>query len=114
LHDAIDGVPMCGVIPGNAVRTEKLQRFGYVTLRANADNMLCPAGDEIRSHEFHYWESENAGTSFTAQKAGRRYMYPCVHATQTLYAGFPHLYFPANPIFAQNFVSRMRETRVCL
>jgi len=107
LHETLDGFPMCGVIHGTAFETKRLQRFGYITLTAGRSNLLCEAGGSIRSREFHYWDSSLHGDGFTAQKAGRELSYPCVHATETLYAGFPHLYFPANPAFAERFVERM-------
>jgi cobyrinic acid a,c-diamide synthase len=109
LHDTLDGFPMCGVIHGAAYETKRLQRFGYITLIAGQDNLLCKAGESIRAHEFHYWDSNSPGAVFTAQKAGRGLTYPCVHATDTLYAGFPHLYFPANRSFAKHFVERMAQ-----
>ena len=108
LHEAIDGsAPMCAVIRGTAFETERLQRFGYYTLVAGRDNMLCKAGESIRAHEFHYWDSSSPGETFTAQKAGRDTEHRCIHATESLYAGFPHMYFPANPAFAESFVERM-------
>lgn len=111
LHEGLDGKQMCGVIKGNAVGTERLQRFGYITLTAAEDNLLCRQGESIRAHEFHYWESPNCGSSFIAKKAGRERTYPCIHATSSLYAGFPHLYLPANPQFAENFVSSVKRYR---
>jgi len=107
LHERLDGMPMCGAIGGEPYETKHLQRFGYITLTAGRDNLLCKAGDSIRAHEFHYWDSASPGDSFTAQKAGRETSYPCVHATGSLYAGFPHLYFPANPALAERFVEKM-------
>ena len=107
LHGTLGGAPMCGAIRGAASETNRLQRFGYVTLTAGRDNLLCKAGESIRAHEFHYWDSDSPGDGFTARKAGRDASYPCVHAAKTLYAGFPHLYFLANPVFAENFVERM-------
>ena len=109
LHQTLDGFPMCGVMDGAAFATSQLQRFGYIILTATQDNLLCKAGQSIRAHEFHYWESASPGDSFMARKAGRDIFYPCVHATDSLYAGFPHLYFPANPAFAENFVKRMTQ-----
>jgi cobyrinic acid a,c-diamide synthase len=109
LCETLDGLPMCGVIPGAAYKTEKLQRFGYVTLTACRNNLLCKTGESIRAHEFHYWDSASPGDGFTAKKAGRGISYPCVYTTDSLYAGFPHLYLPANPSFAENFVKRMSE-----
>jgi len=109
LHETLDGLPMCGVIPGTAFETRRLQRFGYMTMTARQDNLLCRAGESIRSREFHYWDSSSPGNGFTARKAGRDRSYPCIHATDTLYAGFPHLYFPANPAFAEHFAERMKQ-----
>ncbi|MEL7607988.1 MAG: cobyrinate a,c-diamide synthase [Bacillota bacterium] len=106
LHESLDGYPMAGVINAKAFKTDKLQRFGYVTLTANADNLLCAAGNAIRAHEFHYYDSADNGTGFAAKKARDGCEYACVHATSTLYAGFPHLYFPANPSFAESFVRK--------
>lgn len=106
LHDTLDGFPMAGVIRACAYKTEKLQRFGYVTLRAMSDNLLCAAGDIIRSHEFHYYESTSGGSDFMAEKPLSDKAWPCVHATMAMYAGFPHLYLDSNPKFAQNFVRK--------
>lgn len=105
LHDQLDGIPLAGVVPARARTTDRLSRFGYVTLRAGVDNLLCGAKDTIRSHEFHYCESTAPGGDFTAEKPLSDRSWPCIHATPTLYAGFPHLYFPANPEFARRFVT---------
>lgn len=106
LHTTLDDLPMVNLIEEQAFKTEKLQRFGYVTLTAKTDNLLCCAGESIRSHEFHYYDSTDCGTAFSAEKAGNGSRYDCVHATSTLYAGFPHLYLYANPSFARNFVEK--------
>ena len=106
LHESIDGYPMAGAIPCKAYRTEKLQRFGYVTLTAAADNMFCRAGGSTRAHEFHYYDSEDPGSGFKAAKPTGKRGWDCVHASETLYAGFPHLYLPANPEFAKNFAEK--------
>jgi cobyrinic acid a,c-diamide synthase len=109
LHDTLDGSPMTGVIHADAYRTDKLVRFGYITLRAGVDNLLCPAGRSIRAHEFHYYDSTDSGSGFIAQKPVSNRQWPCVHATRTLYAGFPHLYFNANPAFCENFIRKAVE-----
>ncbi|MEG1772989.1 MAG: cobyrinate a,c-diamide synthase [Clostridia bacterium] len=106
LHDTLDGAPMVGIIRAGAYKTDKLRRFGYITLKAKKDNLLSPAGESIRAHEFHYYESMDCGDDFVAKKSGRNMTYSCIHATETLYAGFPHLYFPANTSFAKTFVRK--------
>ncbi|MEG1997671.1 MAG: cobyrinic acid a,c-diamide synthase, partial [Clostridiales bacterium] len=109
LHQWLGDWPMVGTIAGKAYPTPKLQRFGYLNITAKKDNLVALAGESIRAHEFHYWESENCGDSFGGEKAGGKSSYSCIHATPTLYAGFPHLYFPANPKFAENFIKKTKE-----
>ncbi len=106
LHDTLDGVPMAGVIPAAAAKTQRLQRFGYVTLTAQRGGLLAKAGDTIRAHEFHYYDSTDNGDAFLAEKPLSARHWQCVHTTETLWAGFPHLYFPANPSFARSFVEK--------
>ena len=102
LTQAIAGAPMAGVLPGNCADAGRLVRFGYVTLRARRDNLLCRAGEEIRGHEFHRWDATERGEDFTAVKPTGR-SWTCAVATPTLYAGYPHFHFYANPAFAPRF-----------
>lgn len=102
LTEKAGGWPMVGFLPGECWDNHKLTRFGYVTLRAEKDNLLCAKGEEIRGHEFHHWDAERPGGNFTATKpTGRRWS--CAYATDRLYAGYPHFHFYANPHFAENF-----------
>ena len=110
LLDAIGDHPMAGAIPGRSFDAGKLTRFGYLTLTAQRDNLLCRAGESIAAHEFHRWDADDPGGAFLAEKpSGRRW--PCVHATGTLYAGYPHFHFYANPAFAANFLAACRKEK---
>lgn len=102
LTERIGDYAMAGVLPGNCFDTGKLTRFGYVTLRAKKDNLLCRAGEEIAGHEFHHWDSGCCGADFTAEKSNGK-QWECVFANEKLYAGYPHFHFYANPAFAVNF-----------
>ena len=102
LTEHIAGSPMVGFIKGGARDTGKLSRFGYVTLTARQDNMLCGRGEHIPAHEFHRWDCDRTGGDFTAEKPDGR-SWDCVFASETLYAGFPHFHFQANPRFAEGF-----------
>ena len=99
------GYPMCGVFPGRGVPMHRLRRFGYVELTARSDTLLCARGERIRGHEFHYWDTEDPGRAFQAQKPLSDRSWECVHASKTLYAGFPHLHFYSNLQAAKRFVS---------
>lgn len=111
LHEQLEGedgrlYPMAGLIPGRCYRTPRLQRFGYVTLTARQDSLLCRAGEQLPAHEFHYWDSQSPGDAFTAKKAGRPAAYPCGHAGRRLYAGFPHFHWCTNPALAARLVAQ--------
>ena len=99
---------MAGVLPTSAHMTHRLQPFGYVTLTANSDNLLCEAGGQFPVHEFHYAQAVDNGTDFRAVKPNGR-AWDCGFASDTLYAGFPHLYFRAKTEIAANFVRKCAE-----
>lgn len=105
LHDRLDGVPMAGVCGGEAQLGNRLRQFGYITLTAKRDSLLCRAGEQLTAHEFHYAQSTQQGDSFHAQKPLRNRNWDCIHATDTLYAGYPHLHFAGNLSAAQRFLS---------
>ena len=107
LTQSIGAFAMVGALPGKTFNAGKLTRFGYVSLQAKHDNLLCRAGDTVPAHEFHYWDSEQTGSAFTAQKPSGR-TWDCVFASDTLYAGYPHFHFASDERLAQNFI------RACL
>lgn len=110
LTGKIAGYPMVGYLKGECFDTGKLTRFGYVTLRAQKDNLLCKAGDVICGHEFHRWDCNDPGKDFTATKSTGR-CWDCVVATDKLYAGYPHFHFYANPDFAKSFYQACLKER---
>lgn len=111
LTEAIGDLPMVGYLPGKSFDNGKLTRFGYVRLRANTDQMLCKAGEEIRGHEFHHWDCTEPGDGFTAAKELTGKHWDCVVSTPALYAGYPHFHFYANPSFAVNFYRACLEEK---
>ncbi|MFI3312902.1 MAG: cobyrinate a,c-diamide synthase [Eubacteriales bacterium] len=102
---------LVGTILGNTHNIGKLSRFGYVNLIAQKDNLLCKAGESIGAHEFHYFDSEDNGTSCLAEKPTGTRKWNCVHSTETLFAGYPHIYFYGNLNFSRNFIVKASEYR---
>lgn len=96
--------PMAGVLDARAYRTQKLGRFGYITLNAKEDTAFLPAGETVRGHEFHYFESESCGDALHAQKPMGSRGWDCGHAEGPLLMGFPHLYYPSNPKLIERFL----------
>ena len=111
LTENIAGYPMVGAIETNCFNAKKLQRFGYTTISAEKDSLLFAAGDSIRAHEFHYWDAEKYGNDLKSRKpSGKRW--ECAYTTDTLYAGYPHLYFPSNPGAAKRFIQKCIERKM--
>ncbi len=97
--------PQVGIVEGTSFRTSRLGRFGYVTLTARQGGLLAEVGEMLQAHEFHYWDSTNVGDAFLAEKPQSTRSWQCCLHTPTMYAGYPHLYFPGNPQAAQRFVA---------
>lgn len=98
--------PMAGVLPEKAWRTNRLGRFGYITLHAKDNSAYFEAGDQIRAHEYHYFESGDPGTDLLAVKPNGRRRWECVHTKGNLLCGFPHLFYESNPKFIERFLRR--------
>ena len=107
LHDEMEDADgkihkMCGVISGKTHNAGKLTRFGYATFETGQNGM------KIKGHEFHYWDSDNNGSDWTAVKTNGR-TYRCTHDNGTLIAGFPHLYYYSSPDFVRLFLEKASE-----
>ncbi len=126
---------MVGLLDADAFRTKKLSRFGYITLKTNqtnpallpdqmSDQMESKNLDEtengknkektergendrvaIRGHEFHYWDSTDPGTALLAEKPLSSRKWACMHVSDRMIAGFPHLYYRSDPNWILNFLN---------
>lgn len=115
LHEFImdkekNGWKMVGVLPAACHQKEKLVRFGYIEIREKGQNFL-PEGQSIRGHEFHYYDSEKNGEDCVAKKPVSGKQYPCIHVGETYWLGFPHLYYPSNPLFAKKIVEKAAKRK---
>ena len=103
---------LAGKIRGRTFPTGKLVRFGYINLQISEENSTyLHAGEGIRGHEFHYWDSTDSGHACRAVKPDGRRSWECIHMEGTLFAGYPHLYLPSLPVFAERFVRQCAEWR---
>ncbi len=106
-----DVYPMAGVLKGRGVRRGRTGRFGYLTLRPEEDTLCLKRGEEIRGHEFHYWDStgyEDPCRMTACKPVGMR-SWPCMRTSGRVTAGFPHLYYPSCPAFARRFADACRD-----
>lgn len=104
-----DSYPMVGAICGEIHPTDRLQRFGYVTLQS-VQAFGAMLGD-LKAHEFHYFESSNCGSACVAKKPQSDRAWRCMHATDRLLAGFPHLHFDANPTLPYAFLTCCQRSK---
>ncbi|MBR1693548.1 MAG: cobyrinate a,c-diamide synthase [Lachnospiraceae bacterium] len=96
--------PMTGVLCGKAFRTDRLCRFGYVTVTNKKAGVLGDAGCSVKGHEFHYWDCSHSGSDCTAVKPAGGTEYSCMVHTRRMAAGFPHLYYYSNPQMIYQFL----------
>ena len=103
--------PMAGVLPGTAEKTGRPVRFGYAELTSNESTLVATAGTPVRIHNFHYYESSERGGTYLACKPVSGRSYETGFGTETLYAGFPHLYFAGSPDLCARLAEAARAFR---
>ena len=109
LHDEIedkDGntYKMVGVINGKCVWSDKLQRFGYVSVTSDL------LSGSVRGHEFHHYVSTADGEDALICKAGSDIKYRSMYISENHIWGFAHLYYPSYPMCIQRIVSDIRNS----
>lgn len=100
---------MVGVLDSDSNRKGKLVRFGYVDIQAQQDGKYLLQGEHIRGHEFHYWDSSDNGNTCLAVKPDGKRNWSCIHMKESLFAGYPHLYYRSHPKFVSRFVETCLE-----
>ena len=101
---------LVGALDGGCHFKGKLVRFGYIELAEKHSNFLAP-NEKIKAHEFHYYDSTDNGADCIATKPATGRSYDCVISHDNYWLGFPHLYYPSNPHFAESFVRKAYEYR---
>ncbi len=109
LHEEMEGADgavynMVGAIKAKTFKTDRLQRFGYITMKSNKNGLLGGEGFTMPAHEFHYWDSTSNGEDFSAEKPLSNRAWSCAHMSESLYAGFPHFHFSACPTVCKNYL----------
>ena len=112
LGSSIEGQKMVDSVNSNSTLTDRLQNFGYISLTADKDNLLCKKGESINAHEFHYSKSDNDGDAFTAIKISTGKERTCIYADDNIFAGYPHLHLWGNIEFAKSFINKCIEYRI--
>ncbi len=111
-----DGVAyaMAGVLPLKMQMTDRLVKFGYVTVEFSEDCLLGCKGTVVRGHSFHYsciTERGDVATSYRVKYSlsGKEEVEGFQRGN--VLASYVHLPFRANPLIAENFVAAVRRER---
>ena len=77
--------------------------------------MLFRAGEQIPVHEFHYWDTTAQGSDLVLTKNSTGKQWNFGYASESLYAGFPHLYLARRAAdeetLADRFVQAARKKK---
>ena len=100
LSQEIDGHPMVGFLPARCRMTDRLQRFGYVTVRDRT-------GLSFPAHEFHHAVAEalpGAQFAYAVEKASRPgAAWRCGLERARTLGAFAHVYFADRPDLIRRF-----------
>lgn len=110
LHEWLEGMdgmvyPMTGLVPAKGFKDDKLSRFGYIRL------FDAQGKSTFRGHEFHYWNSTFPGEDWKAVKPLSSRQWNCMVATETMLAGFPHLYYGSNPEWILRYLEGLSHNK---
>lgn len=98
----VDGIPMADFLPLRCRMTDRLQRFGYVTV-TDRTGLSFPA------HEFHHAQAEplpGAALAYRVQKASApEKSWACGYEKKQTLAAFAHVYFADSPELMGRFFS---------
>jgi len=100
--------PMVGLIPGEAVMSDRLQALGYVEVETRAPSILGPAGIHFRGHQFRYSNLEPPPSNVETVYAMRSRLSGAEmvegYRVNNLLASYVHAHWASNPLVAQGFV----------
>ena len=104
----LDGAPMCGVLPADAVMTRRLT-LGYRDGVALTDSWLGPAGTRMTGHEFHRTVATPGAAATGAAAGGPAWRWPGGDAEGYViggvHASYLHLHWAGRPEIAHRLVA---------
>lgn len=98
---------MCGILKGITKMENKRQGLGYITVRAEHDNLLCKRGDVFKAHEFHWSSlhvSDNTIFAYSISKCDDNKSRPDGLFTERVLGSYTHVHFATNPNLAKHFL----------
>ncbi len=100
--------PMVGLVPGEAVMSDRLQALGYVEVETAKRSILGPAGLRFRGHQFRYSNLESIPADVERAYTVRTRWGSAVssegYRIRNVLASYVHAHWASNPLVAQGFV----------
>jgi cobyrinic acid a,c-diamide synthase len=94
--------------------TDRLVKFGYVTVEFAEDCLLGRKGTVVRGHSFHHSRLVSrgeVGTSYHVEYSMSGMEEMEGFRVGDILASYVHLHFRANPAVAESFVAAIRQAR---
>lgn len=108
LGAALDGHPMCGVLPLTTRMTPSLRSFGYREVVTTAPTILGPVGTRWKGHEFHHSELAENPMAPVFQTTGWGGAGVEGWARGNVLGTYVHAHFGSNPGLAAALVAACR------
>lgn len=106
---------MVGVVPGEAVMSERLQALGYVEVETQEPTILGPAGTRFRGHQFRYSSlsgvPDSAPGAYSLRKRRSGETTREGHRAGNTLASYVHAHWASNPRVAQHLVDACARAR---
>lgn len=100
--------PMVGIIPGEAVMSDRLQALGYVEVETATRSILGPAGLRFRGHQFRYSNLElipaDIERAYTMRARWGSAVSSEGYHIHNVLASYVHAHWASNPLVAEGFV----------
>lgn len=98
LVSSIENCPMCNLFNGNAIMTDKLQRFGYVNMELNQDTIIGRQGSIITGNEYHRSTIDINGDSVfhITKPMNDKKVWQCGYSYKNVLAYYQHINFLGN------------------
>jgi cobyrinic acid a,c-diamide synthase len=97
---------MAGVLPGQAVMSDKLEALGYVEVETQIPTCLGGPGLRFRGHQFRYSRLADAGSALGYSIRKRRGGETSAEGYRAgnVLASYVHAHWASNPLVAEGFV----------
>jgi cobyrinic acid a,c-diamide synthase len=105
--------PMVGLVPGEAMMSDKLEALGYVEVETQATTCLGNAGLRFRGHQFRYSSLATAAGErvYSVRKRRGGETFAEGYRAGSVIASYVHAHWASNPLVAEGFVRSCANAR---